>query len=322
MSNRSNIRSLKNYGIHGALALLIGVGIGSAVTIVLFILSSPLSEIIDTIPIPYNIAPTTLLFCTLVFLIFGGYIGYIFESQKGFSRLVITGAIAGAICAIAGEGLSGLNETYEGSAIYVTMGIAGLIFGFPKIRSMLILLASGIVGGTVGFRIVDIGYYVTIFLLNIIESFQLGKVPDILTLLAIIAVFAIMFGSILLAIGTPGALLAMGMYYSNRIVYTSKELPQYLKITRILGISLVVVVLSLSSISLVLILDHASTSTSVKIISDSENITLYIPVLIDNNGNVLEMYESPTITGSATVAVIDTRDRRKSVYFEKFAIWE
>jgi hypothetical protein len=206
MSDRSNIRSLKNYGIHGALALLIGVGIGSVV----YMIASVLLVTLDFISIPYIIDPTTLLlssiFYTVVFLIFGGYIGYIFESQKGFSRLVITGAIAGAICAIAGVicaiargGLSGLNEPYVEPAIFMSiMGIAG-------------------------------------------------------------------------------ALLAIGMHYSNRIVYTSKELPQYFKITRIIGVGLVVVLLSLSSFVFVAFHDHASTSTSVTIISDSDNITLYIP---------------------------------------------
>ena len=333
MSDRSNIRSLKNYGIHGALALLIGVGIGSAVTFVLLILPLPLSigvgirsvvtfvqlilpsllsETIDPTQIPYHINPITLIFTTLVFLIFGGYIGYIFESQKGFSRLVITGAIAGAICAIARGVLLELNETHGGLnsfAIYmIIMGIVGLIFGFPKIKSMLILLASGILGGTAGFGIFLIGQYIAVFLRDIIiPIYQSGIVPKFLTSIAFLAVIAIMLGFFLLAIGTAGALLAIGIYYSNVITHAPKELPQYLKITQIIGIGLAVVLLSIISTLSAITSDYASTSTSVKIISDSDNITLYIPVMMDNNGNVLEMYESPTITGSATVAVINTK---------------
>ena len=338
MSDRSNIRSLKNYGIHGALALLIGVGIGLAVTFVLLILPLPLSigvgirsvvtfvqlilpsllsETIDPTQIPYHINPITLIFTTLVFLIFGGYIGYIFECHRGFSRLVITGAIAGAICGIASGGLLEIiigyrfNETYGGPdsfVIYIIiMGIAGLIFGFPKIKSMLILLASGILGGTAGFGFFVTGQHITIVVIDIVESFQSGMEPNILTSIASLSVIAIMLGFFLFAIGTAGALLAIGIYYSNGITHAPKELPQYLKITQIIGIGLAVVLLSIISTLSAITSDYASTSTSVKIISDSDNITLYIPVMMDNNGNVLEMYESPTITGSATVAVINTK---------------
>ena len=52
--------------------------------------------------------------------------------------------------------------------------------------------------------------------------------------------------------------------------------------------------------------DDATTSTSIHIESSAENITIYVPVLLDENKNVLKMYENPEITGNVTTAVIDT----------------
>jgi len=52
--------------------------------------------------------------------------------------------------------------------------------------------------------------------------------------------------------------------------------------------------------------DDATTSTSIHIESSSENITIYVPVLLDENKNVLKMYENPEITGNVTTTVIDT----------------
>ena len=52
--------------------------------------------------------------------------------------------------------------------------------------------------------------------------------------------------------------------------------------------------------------NDATTSTSIHIESSAENITIYVPVLLDENKNVLKMYENPEITGNVTTAVIDT----------------
>ena len=51
---------------------------------------------------------------------------------------------------------------------------------------------------------------------------------------------------------------------------------------------------------------NASTSVLINITSGSEKITVYIPVLLDETGKALEMYQKPAITGNATTAVIDT----------------
>ncbi len=54
---------------------------------------------------------------------------------------------------------------------------------------------------------------------------------------------------------------------------------------------------------------EASTSASIYIESSAENITIYVPVLLDENKHVLKMYETPAIVGNSskvTTAIIDT----------------
>lgn len=50
----------------------------------------------------------------------------------------------------------------------------------------------------------------------------------------------------------------------------------------------------------------SSTSASIYLESSAEKLTIYVPVLLDENKKVLKMYEKPTITGNVTTAVIDT----------------
>jgi hypothetical protein len=45
---------------------------------------------------------------------------------------------------------------------------------------------------------------------------------------------------------------------------------------------------------------YASTSASIYLESGAENITIYVPVLLDENKNVLKMYDTPVITGNVT----------------------
>jgi hypothetical protein len=53
--------------------------------------------------------------------------------------------------------------------------------------------------------------------------------------------------------------------------------------------------------------EDATTFTSISIESSTENITIYVPVLLDENKTVLKMYENPQITGNVTTAVIDAK---------------
>jgi hypothetical protein len=51
---------------------------------------------------------------------------------------------------------------------------------------------------------------------------------------------------------------------------------------------------------------YASTSASIYIESSAENITIYVPVLLDEKKNVLKMYDTPAITGNVTTSIVDT----------------
>ncbi len=50
----------------------------------------------------------------------------------------------------------------------------------------------------------------------------------------------------------------------------------------------------------------ASTSASIYLEPSAENITIYFPVMLDENKNVLKMYETPAITGNVTATLINT----------------
>ncbi len=78
-----------------------------------------------------------------------------------------------------------------------------------------------------------------------------------------------------------------------------------------MGILLLLLVLALDFVpALVGNAKPASTSMSLHISSDGGKITVYVPVLLDENGNIPDMFERPKITGSATSTIIDT-DRGK-----------
>ncbi len=84
-----------------------------------------------------------------------------------------------------------------------------------------------------------------------------------------------------------------------------------LKIITGLGILLLLLVLALEFVpELVNSAKPASTSISLHISSDGGKLTVYVPVLLDENGDVPEMFERAKITGSATSTIIDT-DRGK-----------
>jgi hypothetical protein len=75
------------------------------------------------------------------------------------------------------------------------------------------------------------------------------------------------------------------------------------------GMFFVLGLVFLSSLSLLVFFgpqQDARTSASISLESAAENFTIYVPVLFDENKNVLKMYENPTITGRATTSMIDT----------------
>lgn len=51
---------------------------------------------------------------------------------------------------------------------------------------------------------------------------------------------------------------------------------------------------------------NASSSAYIYLEPSADKITIYVPILLDENKNVLKMYESPTIEGNFTTTIIDT----------------
>jgi hypothetical protein len=51
---------------------------------------------------------------------------------------------------------------------------------------------------------------------------------------------------------------------------------------------------------------HSSSTASIFVLSDSESITLYVPVMLDEKGETQKMYENPIITGNLTISIINT----------------
>ena len=279
-----------------------GVGIGTILSNILVIILSPLELLMPS----FWGDPWTILmrfsFYLIVFTVFGVYIGYIFEKEKEYFKL---GAIAGIFSGGAASLLGIiLIETYgditQIATNMVVLGIAGLIFGLPKARSMILLAVSGVLGGMVGTGIYIFGKHLTYFLKDMGTQQHFSDI-------FIIAIILIMLLLSILAIATAGASLSLGMYIASGMVYSKKEIPGSIKIIRNLSIGLIILVLFFYTMLFISIADYASSTTSIHVSSDTGEMTLYVPVLLDDRGNVLEMYEHPEVTGDITTAIIDTK---------------
>ncbi|HEY9246690.1 MAG TPA: hypothetical protein VIO11_07595 [Candidatus Methanoperedens sp.] len=76
-----------------------------------------------------------------------------------------------------------------------------------------------------------------------------------------------------------------------------------------IGIGMILILLALFFYFIPLFISNAepsSTTASISISSKAEKATVYSPVLLDENGKVLEMFEKPEITGIAATSIIDT----------------
>lgn len=298
LNSDTNISSFKNYALHGAFGLLMGVGIGTVLTFLLLNILSPLEFII---PSSFGDPLTFLMRFSsnfIIFTVFGIYMGHIAENEKEFARL---GAAAGIFCGIAAGVLGGILTDYETArfAVYITvLGIAGLVFGVPRIRSMVLLAVSGLLGGLVGTAIYFLAQYLTYFLKDVGMQHNFnGVFPILCTLLLLILT--------LLAIGIAGSSIGVGIYIAGGRAYSKRDAPLSLKIMRYLGLGLVMLVLLFMTVMFISIADYASTSASIRMSSGTGETTLYVPVLLDD-GELLEMYEHPTVNGDAATAIIDT----------------
>ncbi len=284
-SNQFDIKSLQSYGIHGALGLLMGIGVGY---IIFYIIPS------FTAAYLFKVLGVTFTFL-VIYGIYGLYVGYIFGGQQKSSRISITcvaaGAFGGLVTAVllAGEfiKMSGLLDP-----LFITLLFAGPILGFPKIKNMVLMTTSSSLGAASGYGIYVLGQNITVYL------------NSVWTQGALLALFiAILFQ--LLAIGIAGASIAIGMYFTERTPYTRKEVPQYLRITMGAGIVLTFIVLFFTALMFLSVAKYATTDVSIDISSGDGRIIVFVPVIFEN-GTVMEMYGNPEISGNATTEIIDT----------------
>ncbi len=289
-NNRLDLKSLRSCGIHGAIGLLMGIGAGF---ILLFIIS-PIISANSSANYPFIMGAAGLVAVSVIYGLYGFYVGYIFSGQKKSSRISITYAAAGVIggfvtVSLLAMGFFTTSKEYL-DPLFVTLFFTGPILGFPKIKNIVLMTASSAFGAVMGHGVFTIGQNITIYLNSS------GSV--------LFAWFiAILFP--LLAIGIAGASIAIGMYFTEETIYTAREIPWYLKMARSAGIFLTILVLLSSSLMFLSIAKYASTDTSIDISSGDGRTTVLIPVILEN-GKVMEMYLKPTISGSAETEIIDT----------------
>ncbi|HWQ96326.1 MAG TPA: hypothetical protein VN368_03025 [Candidatus Methylomirabilis sp.] len=292
INNQLDIKSLRSYGIHGALGLLMGIGAGFILGFILIMLISSLTA--DFSSVIQGI--TVLVAILVIYGIYGFYVGYIFGGQTKASKISITCAAAGAFGGLVTAGLlAGNFIPMSGDSVpylvplFITLVFTGPLLGFPKIKNIVLMTVSSASGAALGYIIFISGQYIAVYINNVLGLFAI--------------IIAIPFS--LLAIGIAGASIAIGFYFTEGTAYTSREIPGFLKRTRGAGIFLTLIVLIFSSLIFFNVAKYANTDVSIDISSGDGEITVYIPVLLEN-GTIMEMYRNPTILGNATTEIIDT----------------
>ena len=117
--------------------------------------------------------------------------------------------------------------------------------------------------------------------------------------------YALFTGIPILATGIAGASIAIGMYFTEGVSYTAKQIPWFLKIIRGAGIVLTFIILFFSTVLFLEFENYATTDVSIDMSLTDVNTTVLIPIILEN-GSVMEMYWKPAISGSATAEIIDT----------------
>ena len=282
-----NIKSLRSYGIHGALGLLMGIGFGYIVFYMITILNSVSS--LDLIGVSFTFASL------VIYGIFGTYIGYVFGGQKKSSvtskKYATAGIVGGLVSAflLFGEYIKiyGLLDP-----LFVTLVFVGLVLGFPKIKNIVIMTISCISGAV-------LGYGLNLYAQNIVVYVNSTWTGG--------GLYALIIGIILtlFEIGIAGASIAIGMYFIERTAYTAREIPRFLKITRGAGIILAFIILFASASLFLGVAKYATTDVSIDISSDDGNATVFVPAILED-GIVMEMYRKPAISRNAITEIIDT----------------
>jgi len=290
------IKHILTYGKHGAMGILTGTGVGLFFSYVIigFILSINSQILMNSFVLVRPLQPAVSVYI-FIFAVYGAYIGYIFEGKEKAIHLSRLGAIAGVLCGIAEASyvewtrISG--EIGQLSFFPIILAATGLIFGVPKIKNMILLAISGALGGMVGYGIYLLSLNLSYYLIYLKAGLSVVIVAILLSVLAIMI---------------PGAFISIGMYFSERTTSLPGEVPRFLRITRNVGIILIIILLLVSTLFSLGMSNYGSTSSSIQVSSDINEFIIYVPIFLDDKGNALNMYDMPAAKGTATTTIIDT----------------
>lgn len=284
-SNELDLKSIRKYGLHGSVALLMGFGIA-------YLLSMFSGIFIIRIIPEFSSHGFFFGYSLIIYLIFSVYTGSIFGKMDNISLSSLRGITTGILCGIAGFAFSSGSSMID-PLFFITPVAAGLVFAFPKLKNMAYLSASGVLGGLTGYLIYISGESAVYYL-------------NSTNMISPLVIILVNFLSLLFAIGIVGASIAIGIFFIEKKEYGIKDIPVYLKILRGAGIILTVIVLLFFSIMFLSVAHYASTSVSIDVVSGQQEVTLLVPVMLDENDKIFEMYGKPEITGSALTSIIDT----------------
>ncbi|MFQ6054514.1 MAG: hypothetical protein ACE5J3_00845 [Methanosarcinales archaeon] len=223
--------SLLTCAIVGAIGLISGIGIGSAV----FVISYIVSVIFDTfIPIIQSVIPIT------TFAIYGAYLGFAFGNKQKAIQLTKSGAIAGIIISAITSVYAlfaepNLSNIYTFVVIFaIAFAILGMSFGYPNKNKILRLAVygfiSGAIGGTLARSCIEIGNFVDNAIVNDAISASIAISSEI---------FAILLSFIIM-----GAILCMGLYYHKDSVAIKIDFRYFKSVCAgILGLIIIVLVI-------------------------------------------------------------------------------
>jgi len=290
--NQLDIKSIRNYGMHGAVGLFMGIGVGFILAFIFIMLTSSLTAYLSVMQ---GIA--VLVTILAIFGLYGFYVGYIYGGQGKASEISIRYAAAGIFGGLVTAGLfSGGFITMSGDSgpylipLFITLAFTGPILGFPKIKNMVLMTISSASGAALGYGIYVSGQNIAVYINNVS---------------GLLFAFLISIPFSLFAIGIGGASISIGMYFTEGTAYTAREIPGFLRMTRNTGIALTLIVLVVSTIMFLSVAKYATTDVSMDISSGDGRISMFFPVLLEN-GTVMEMYRNPVILGNATTEIIDT----------------
>jgi len=295
--NQLDLKSIRGFGIHGAIGLLMGTGLGFIMGIFLMgIFGNMISSLTaDFTPIMNG---AMLLFTIVgIYTIYGFYIRYIFGGEKRSSRTSITFAAAGIIGGVLTAVLLAWDYIFVNGncgwimvPLFITLVFTGPVLGFPKLRNMVIMTASSAFGAAASYGIYTLGQNIS----NYLNNSGGGALALFISVLFTI-----------LAIGIAGASIAIGMYFTERTAFQTREIPRFLKITRGAGIVITLIVLFILTLLFLSVAKYATTEVSINISPDGGNTTVLLPILLED-GNVMEMYGKPAISGKALTEIIYT----------------